>query len=106
MKQQAIKCEQLHTEIDRPQVTTKCAAGVQRELFDQFIVARDGKPPWSTKAFVHTVRNIQHHEIVSSGICADEFREKGPQQWMKLASSTLEEATESYMVETIAKSHF
>ena len=61
---------------------------------------------WSTKAFIRTVREIEHHDVVSSGIFADEFRDKGPREWTKQALKTLEEATESYMVEVIAEASF
>jgi len=64
---------------------------------------RNGKPPWSTKAFIGTVREIEHHHIVSSGIFADIFCDKGPWEWTKQTLKTLEEATESYMVEVIAE---
>jgi len=43
--------------------------------------------------------------IVSSGIFADEFRDKRPREWTKQALKTLEEATELYMVEVIPGSH-
>jgi len=49
------------------------------------------------------VREIEHHDVVSSGIFADEFRDKGPQEWTKQALKSLEEATESYMVDVIAE---
>jgi hypothetical protein len=53
-------------------------AGVHRVQRDQFIAAYNEKPPWSTKAFVFTVPNIEHHDVVSSGIVADEFPDKHP----------------------------
>jgi len=79
--------------------------GVRRELRNEFIAPRNGKPPWSTKAFVRTVREIEHHDVVSSGIFADEFPDKRPREWTKQALITLEEATEAYMVEVTAKFH-
>jgi hypothetical protein len=60
----------------------------------------------STKAFVRTVCEIEHHDVVSSGIFEDEFRDKGPREWTKQALKTLEEVTESYMVEVIAEASF
>jgi hypothetical protein len=60
------------------QLTVKRTAGVHRELSNDFIAARNGKPPWSTTAFVHTVRKIEHHHVVKSGIFADEFPDKHP----------------------------
>jgi hypothetical protein len=58
------------------------------------IAARNGKSPWSTTAFVCTVRKIKQHDVVISGIFADEFPEKHPCEWTKQAVITLEEATE------------
>jgi hypothetical protein len=78
--------------------------GVHRELRYQLIAARNGKPPWLTKAFVHTVRKIEHLDVLSSGIFADEFRDLHPQVWTKQALINLEEATEAYLVEVLAKS--
>jgi len=51
------------------------------------------------------VREIEHHDIVSSGIFADEFPDKRPREWTKQALITLEEATEAYMVEVTAQFH-
>jgi len=58
------------------------------------------------KALVPTVREIEHHDVVSSGILADEFGDKCAREWTKKALNTLEKATEAYMVEVIADSHF
>jgi len=79
-------------------------AGVRWELREQFIAARNGKPPWSTKAFVRTVREIKHHDVVSTGIFADEFGDKNPWEWTKQRLTTLEDAMEVYMVEVMAES--
>jgi hypothetical protein len=57
-------------------------------------------------AVVSTVRKIEHHDVVSSEIFADEFGDKRLREWTKQALITLEEATEAYMVELIAKSHY
>ena len=54
------------------------------------------KPQWSTKAFVCTVREIEHHDGVSPGIFADEFPDEHPREWTKQALITLEAATEAY----------
>jgi len=48
---------------------------------------------------------IEHHDVACSGIFADEFAEKHPSEWTKQASTTLEEATEAYMVEVTAEFH-
>jgi len=84
----------------------KCTAGVRTELHDQYIAARDGKPPWSTKESVHTVHDIEHHEVVSSLTVKYKFRDKCAHQCTKQALNAFEEATELYMAEVIAKSHF
>jgi len=102
-QQHAIGCEYLHIDKEGSQLTIYYTAGVRRQLRDQFTAAPNGKPPWSTKAFVHTVSAMEHHDVVSSGIFAHEFHEKGPWEWTKQALMTLEEATESYIVEVIAK---
>ena len=76
------------------------------ELHDQWIAGRNGKPPWSTKAFVRAVRELEHYDAASSGICADKFHDKGPREWTNQAPKNLEEAMEAYMVEVIAESSF
>jgi len=47
-----------------------------------------------------------HYDVVSCGIFAHEFRDKGPREWTKQGVKTLEEAMESYMVEVIAEPSF
>jgi hypothetical protein len=78
---------------------------VRRELRNEFIAARNGKSPWSTKEFIGKVCKIEHHNVVSSGIFADEFPDKHPHEWTKQALFTLVEATEAYMVEVTAEFH-
>jgi len=103
--QHAVGCEYIHTVIHGHQSTVYHAAGVRRELRNQFIAARNGNPPWSSNAFVRTFREIEHHDVISSGIFAEQFRDKHSWGWTKQALITLEEATEAYMVEVIAASH-
>jgi len=104
-KQHAIGCESIHIDVVDGQLTVKRTAGVRRELRDQIISARNGTPPWSTKLFVGAVRQIEHQDVVSSGIFADKFGDELPQESMKQALMTSEEVTESYMVEITADSH-
>jgi len=52
------------------------------------------------------VHEIEHHDVISTGIFVEGFCDKGPQEWTKQALKTLEEATESYMVEVIAEPSF
>ena len=78
---------------------------VHRELRNESIAACNRKPPRSTKAFVRTVREIEHHDAVSSGIFTDQFPDKHPRQWTTQALITLEEPTEAYMVEVTAEFH-
>jgi hypothetical protein len=47
------------------------------------MAARDGKPPWWTKAFVSTFRDIEHHDVMGSGTLADEFPDQRPREWTK-----------------------
>jgi len=79
--------------------------GVHRDLHNKFTAARNAKPPGSTKVYVRTVREIEHHDVVSSGIFVDEFPDKHPHEWTKLTLITSEEATDAYMVEVTAKFH-
>jgi len=58
-----------------------------------------------TKVFVRSVREMEHHDVVSSGIPADEIIDKNPREWTKQALTTLEDATEVYMVQVMAKSN-
>jgi len=62
-------------------------------------------PLWPTKAFVRSVHEIEHDDVVSCGIFADEFPDKSPREWMTQALITCEEATDADMVEVTAKSH-
>ena len=83
----------------------KHRVGVRRELCDQFIAAHYWKPPWLTKTFVETVSEIDHHDVVSSGICTDESAHKHLWAWMELVLIPLEETIEVYIVEVIAEFH-
>jgi hypothetical protein len=87
------------------QLSVKHTAGVHRELCNEFIAACTRKPPWSTKAFVCTVREIEYHDVVSCGIFTDEFPDQHPLEWMMQAVITLEDTTEVYMVEVTAGFH-
>ena len=72
---------------------------------DQFRAARNGKPPWATKAFVRTVCEIEHHDAVSTGDLVDKFSDKNPRECTKQALTTLADATEAYMAEVMAESN-
>jgi len=102
-KQHAIGCEYIHIEVNGHQLTVSRTTGIGRELCDQCIAVRNSKPPLSTTAFVRTVCKFKHHDVVSSLIFTDEFRDNHPQQWNKQALIRLEEATDAYMVELIAE---
>jgi hypothetical protein len=69
------------------------------------IIAYNGKPPWSTKPFVPTVHENEHHDVVSSGIDVDQFPDKHHREWRKQGIFTLEEAMEASMVEVISEFH-
>jgi hypothetical protein len=101
----AVGCEYIIIEANGGQLTVYRTAGVCRELCNEFIAARNGKPPWSTKTFVRKVRAIEHHDEVSSGMFADDFPNKRPREWTKQALITLVQATEAYMVEVTAEFH-
>jgi hypothetical protein len=104
-KQHAVGCKYIRIVANGGQLTEKRTEGVRRELGTEFIAARNRKPPWSTKAFVRIVCEIEHHDVVSSGIFTNEFPDKRPREWTKQALITLEEATEAYMVEVTAEFH-
>jgi len=78
--QQAIGYEYIHTVVNGHQVTIKCAVGVHRELRDQCITTCNGNRTWSSKVFLCTVHEIEHHDVVTSGIFGDEFCDKYPQE--------------------------
>jgi len=103
-KRHVIGCESIHIDVDNGQLTVQQEAGVRRELLDQFIAARNWKPPWLNHALVRTVREIEDHNALSSGHFADQFGDKCPRECTKLGLKTLQEATESYMVEVTANS--
>jgi hypothetical protein len=48
-------------------------------------------------AFVHIVRKIEHLDVSSSGIFANEFPGMHPSGWTKQALITLEEAMEMFI---------
>lgn len=75
---------------------------MRAELREQFNQSRKGCPPWSTKAFVRTVREIEHHDVVNSGVFANEFADKRPREWTRSSLKALEEATEEYMIEVMS----
>jgi hypothetical protein len=56
------------------------------------------------KAFVRTVREIDYHDVISSGLFVEEFPDQHPHVWVKQSLITLPEATEAYLVEAIATS--
>jgi hypothetical protein len=56
-----------------------------------------GGMPWSTQAFNRTVREIEHHEVVNSGMLAPAFEDKSTRSWTRSALMELELAAESYM---------
>jgi len=58
-----------------------------------------------TKAFVRTVREIEHDDVACYGIFADKFSDKNPRKWTKQDLTTVEDATEAYMVEVMAESY-
>jgi len=50
-KQHAVACEYIYMEANGGQLTVERTAGVHRELRNEFIAARNGKPPWLPAAF-------------------------------------------------------
>jgi len=104
-KEYSLGCKFIHTVVNSGQLTVSHTVGVRRELRDQFIAPPNRKPPWSSKAFVRTVRETEQHDIFCSEILADGFLDKHPWEWTKQTSITLELAMEVYLVQVIAASH-
>jgi len=80
MMPHAVGYEYIVLEENGRQLTVSHSAGVRQELPDQLIAASNGKPPCSTKAFVCAVSEIEHPDVNSSGMVADEFPEKHPRE--------------------------
>ena len=104
MKQHAIGCESIHIAVNGRQLTVECMVGICRELWDKFFAAQRGKPPWSTEAFVCTVCQNEHRDVVTSGSFVDKFLDKHPRQGTKQASITSDKTTGTYIVEVVAES--
>jgi len=94
-KQYAIGSDYTHIEVDGSQLTWNCTAGIARELCEQFVVAPNKKPTCLPKAFIRMVHEVEHYDVVSSGLFADQFHEKCPWQCTKWALNILKEATEA-----------
>jgi len=104
-KHHGLGCEYIHIEAISGGLTVYRTPRVRRELRNKFIVARNRKRPRSTKAFVGTVREIEHYDVVSSWMLADECPDNHPWEWTKQALINFEEAMEPYLVEVTAKLH-
>jgi len=70
------------------------------------IAAHNGKPPWSSKAFVLTVCKVEPHDVVSGGIVRDKFRDEHTRELIKQVLIILKVEMDVYMVEVIAESHY
>jgi hypothetical protein len=88
------------------QLTAGNKVGICIQLCNKFIFACNGKPRWSTKVILATVREFKHHDVLSPGIFTDEFHYNCPPEWIYQSLITLEKAIEAYMVEDIAESHY
>jgi len=104
-KQHTLGFEYIHMNVSGHQLTVQGKSDECIDLCEQFITTFKRKPPWSTKAFLRTVRNMLHHDVVNSGIFRGECPNKYPCEWTKDVLITLDEATEAYMVQVIAESH-
>ena len=79
-------------------------AGVHRAPRDQYLAADDWKSPASTMAFFSTAGEIEHDDVVSAMIFADNFGDMHPLECTKQALTTLLDALEVYIVGVIAES--
>ena len=82
-KQHAVGDTYMHSMVNGHRLYVQWTEGVSRELRDQYITGCNGKLPYSTKAIVRKGCEIEHHDVVSSGIFADEFPDKHPRGWTK-----------------------
>jgi hypothetical protein len=78
---------------------------MQWELQEQFQQSCKGNSSLSTRAFVRTVYEIEHHDIVCSVVFAIEFSDKRPCEWSNIALFALEAAIEEYMIEVFIITH-
>ena len=92
--------------VDDCEQTIELTAGIRTELRNHFFGAHYGTLSSSTMAFVPTVHEIEHHQVASSEIFTEEFFDQHHQEGMTQASITIEEVTDAYMVEVVAKCHF
>lgn len=103
-EQYAVECKYVHNVVNSCQIIRQHQVGLCRELCDQYIFALNGKPPRSMKAFVYTVRQLEHHDVIHSGFLDNGFRYQHPQEWTRYTLITSEEATDAYMVEVVVDS--
>jgi len=103
--QHVIGCKCSRIEVHGRQLMIWHTDGVRRELRDQFIAACYGKPSLSTQAFALAIRKIEHHDVVSTVISANESGDKNPREWTNQPLITSQDATEAYKVEVIADSN-
>jgi len=78
--QHAIGCNYIHIAVNSHQLNIWCTVGIHRELGDRSRAASNREPPWSTKAFVHAVGEIEHHDVATSVIAAHEAFDKRRQE--------------------------
>jgi len=79
--QQIIRSEELHTEADIHQLLIQWTAGVGRELHEEFIAARNSKPPCWTMTCVCIVHAIEHYDVVSSVPMTAGWHDKRRREW-------------------------
>jgi len=100
----ARRCEYSRIKVNGHQLMIWHAPAVHRELRDQSISACNEKNPWSITECVRAVSNIDHRDVVSSGIAADHLSDSHPREWTIMASTIWESAMEASTVEVIAES--
>jgi len=82
-KQHAVGCGYIHVVVNGCQLTVWYTVCACRQLNNQFISAGNWKPPWLTKGFSCSFRELQHQDVVSTGSFADKFPDKYPREWTK-----------------------
>jgi hypothetical protein len=104
-KRHACGFEYINFEANSSQFSVKHRANVSSEPYNEFITTSNGKASWSTKAFVHTVCKIEHHNVARCGSFQKEFPDNHICVWTMQGIITVGETTEASMAEVIAEFH-
>jgi hypothetical protein len=82
MKRHAVRCEYMHIKVNGRQITIHRTGGVHSEPGDESIAARHSTSPCCTKGYVHTVQEVEHHDVICSVTFLEALTDKRPCEWM------------------------